>query len=81
MYLDITAEESYKRKSHEKLGEENLDRHESNLDFLNNVRRRYLETEGGNLCDWKKIDATQSIEKVQDEILQTINELRKKQEI
>ena len=68
--LDITAEESQKRKSNEKQGFENLDRNESNLDFLNNVRNQYLKIAKNKVfCNWEIIDGSKSIDEVFNKII------------
>lgn len=68
--LDITAGESQKRKMNEKQGFKNLDRNESDLNFLNNVREQYLKIAKNNVfCNWEIIDGAQSIQDVYNKII------------
>lgn len=68
--LDITAKESQKRKSNEKQGFENLDRNESNLNFLNSVREQYLKVAQNQVfCKWEVIDGSKPIDEVFNEII------------
>lgn len=68
--LDITAKESQKRKTKEKQGFKNLDRNESDLNFLNNVKKQYLKVAENNVfCNWEIIDGAQSIQDVYNKII------------
>jgi len=70
IYLDITPEESQRRKAQEKQGLKNLDRNEVDLKFLRMVRDRYLEIVQANLLrPWKQVNGMQSIQKVHKDIL------------
>ncbi len=61
--LDITPEESYKRKNQQKV----LDRYEQNLNYLSTVRNNFLKLfEEKFLCEhWVKINSMNSIYDVQ----------------
>jgi dTMP kinase len=64
--LKISAETSKKRKIKEK-GE--LDRHESNLQFLAKVGARYEEMAKANVfCTWESINGEQGIDKIAAQI-------------
>jgi len=66
--LDISAKESQRRKASEK-GIVNLDRNESNLIFMDSIRKQYLRVAQEQIfCKWEKIDGEQSIEEVFEEI-------------
>lgn len=68
--LDISVEESQKRKIKEKQGVDNLDRNESDLEFLNKVRERYLEVAQDQVfCKWEVIDGEKSINEVFNNII------------
>lgn len=71
MYLDITPEESQRRKIEEKQGY--LDRNEENKEFLEKVRSRYLKLAKLDICcRWKIIDGMQNIDKVHQDIINAI---------
>jgi dTMP kinase len=65
--LDITPEESQKRKKAQK----DLDRYESDKEYLGKVRNNFLRLfEDKFLCgDWVKVDASKSVEVVHKEII------------
>jgi len=74
IYVDISAETSFNRKSKEKEGSDHLDKHESNTKFLGEVAQRYKDVIKRNIyCDWEIIDGEKSIEEVFKQILQVIN--------
>ena len=67
--LDISAEESQRRKSKEKEGFVNLDRNESNLIFMDSIRNQYLKVAQEQIfCKWEIIDGEKSINEVFEEI-------------
>ena len=71
--LDISAEESQKRKTNEK-GFDKLDRNESNLMFLDSVRQQYLKVAKNQIfCKWEIIDGHKSISEVFNKIISIIS--------
>lgn len=73
MYIRISPEESYKRKSKQK-GIENMDRHEENKEFLKSLYSAYEKMSQENIfCDWTVIDGEKPIEEVSKDILEVIN--------
>lgn len=68
--LDIPAEVSQDRKRKQK----QLDRYEENTEYLKKVRNNFLRLcEESFLCpNWRKIDASQSVEDVHREIVKAI---------
>lgn len=64
--LDISAQESYKRKKKQK----ELDRYEENIGYLENVRNNFLKLYQSKYYakKWAKIDASDSIEEVYEKI-------------
>jgi dTMP kinase len=74
IYVKISAETSFNRKSKEKGGDFNLDRHEENKKFLKIVAEGYEKIAQDNIfCDWAVIDGEKPIEEVSKEILEVIN--------
>jgi thymidylate kinase len=74
IYVNISAETSFNRKSKEKEGSANLDKHESDKKFLSSVSERYIDIAKKNLfCDWEVIDGEKPIEEVFNEIVKVIN--------
>ncbi len=72
--LDITGEESQKRKAKEK-GISNLDRNENNLPFLNDIRKRYLKTaKSQTFCKWEIINGEKPINEVFNAIINKLNQ-------
>lgn len=70
--LDITAEESQRRKAQEK-GLSNLDRNESQLAFLDSVRHQYLKAAKDQVfCKWEVMDGHKKIEEVFNLIIKRI---------
>ncbi|MDD4358271.1 MAG: dTMP kinase [Candidatus Pacebacteria bacterium] len=70
LLLDITAEESQRRKASEKQGFDKLDRNESNLAFMNAVREQYLKVAKDQVfCKWEIIDGEKPIEEVFNNII------------
>ena len=68
--LDISGEESQKRKSNEKQGFDNLDRNESNLAFMKSVREQYLKVANDQIfCKWEIIDGEKPIDEVFNNIV------------
>jgi dTMP kinase len=73
IYIKISPEESYKRKSAQK-GIENMDRHEENKEFLKSLYDAYEKMSRENVfCDWTIIDGEKPIEEVSKDILEVIN--------
>lgn len=71
--LDITAEESQRRKAREKMGEINLDRNESNRIFLDDIRKSYLNVAKKQIfCKWEIIDGEKPIEEIFNKIKEII---------
>lgn len=71
--LDISAEESQKRKANEK-GFNKLDRNESNLMFLDNARQQYLKVAKNQIfCKWEIIDGHKPINEVFNKIISIIS--------
>lgn len=71
--LDITGEESQKRKAKEKQGFENLDRNEKDLIFMNKVRWQYLKMAKEQVfCTWEIINGQEPIKKVFNNIIKKI---------
>lgn len=71
IYIDIDVETSMKRKMGEK---NNLDRHESDKKFLEDVRSRYLKLAIKKIFanEWVIIDGKKSIEEVAKEIREIV---------
>jgi dTMP kinase len=69
--LDISPDVSQERKKAQK----NLDRYESDVEYLGKVRNNFLKLyEDKFLCnDWVKIDATKSVEEIHEEIMKAVN--------
>lgn len=68
--LDISAEESQRRKSFEKKGFDKLDRNEGNLVFLKSIREQYLKiAQAGVFCRWEIINGEKPINEVFNEII------------
>lgn len=73
IYIKISPEESFKRKTQQK-GINDLDRHEKNKEFLNSLYQKYEQFSRNNVfCDWEVVDGEQSVEKVFEDILKVIN--------
>lgn len=71
--LDISGEESQKRKSFEKKGFENLDRNEGNLIFMKSIREQYLKIAKEQIfCRWEIINGEKSINEVFDNIIKKL---------
>jgi len=72
IYVRISAETSFKRKTKEKGG--SLDRHEEDKKFLSAVAEGYERAVANNtFCDWVVIDGEKSIEDVSSQILEVLN--------
>lgn len=72
IYVKISAETSFNRKTKEKGG--NLDRHEEDKKFLKTVAEGYEKAAENNVfCDWVIIDGEKSIEDVSKDILEILN--------
>jgi dTMP kinase len=72
IYIKISAETSFNRKTKEKGG--NLDRHEENKKFLSEVANGYEKAAVDNtFCEWKIIDGEKPIEEVSKSILEILN--------
>ncbi|MDD3919314.1 MAG: dTMP kinase [Candidatus Pacebacteria bacterium] len=72
--LDISAEESQRRKSKEKEGFINLDRNEGNLVFMDSIRNQYLKVAQEQIfCKWEIIDGEKTINEVFEEIKNKID--------
>ncbi|NCN39090.1 MAG: dTMP kinase [Candidatus Aenigmarchaeota archaeon CG_4_10_14_0_8_um_filter_37_24] len=70
IYIDIKPETSMKRKQKEK---GKLDYHESNLSYLEEVRRFYeQEAKRRILSKWHAIDGEKSIEQVHEDVLSIV---------
>lgn len=71
--LDISGEESQKRKSFEKKGFENLDRNEGNLIFMKSIREQYLKIAKEQIfCRWEIINGEKPINEVFDNIIKKL---------
>jgi dTMP kinase len=68
--LDITAEVSQERKSKQKA----LDRYEEDREFLRKVRDNYLRLDEEKFLstEWKRIDASKSVEAVHKDVMKAI---------
>lgn len=72
IYLDITPETSILRKTKEKQG--NLDRHESDRQFLSDLVHSYKRLRKENIfAPWEVVEGEQSIEEVASDIWQIIS--------
>ena len=72
IYIRISPETSFKRKSKQK----ELDRHEKDKIFLNNVFENYEERAKDNIfCKWEIVNGEQPIEKVTEDILNIIDKI------
>ncbi|MDD4661972.1 MAG: dTMP kinase [Candidatus Pacebacteria bacterium] len=68
--LDISGEESQRRKSFEKEGFEKLDRNEGNLIFMKTIREQYLKIAKEQIfCKWEIINGEKPINEVFDNII------------
>ena len=72
IYVDVTPEESFRRKRGEK------DRNESKLDFLAKVRSNYLKIVSGDIkiddVPWHKINGMQPIDNVFNDVWAVVRE-------
>ncbi|MCD6371197.1 MAG: dTMP kinase [Candidatus Aenigmarchaeota archaeon] len=70
IYIDISPNTSVERKKKEK---SELDKHESNLDFLEKVRNTYIYSVEKNVwTKWVKVDGEKSIEEVFKDVLSVL---------